>query len=188
MILALSRSFQHPRARPKQLRYCGPKRPELRSILCRVNLVFARVPAFMSRLAVLSCFACLSLVAACVDTSQPATVAACGSHCSDSTGGSAAGSGGTTGTGGSGHGGTQASGGAGSGGSTAATGGRTAATGGADRELQAPAAELEASAAEPVAEARRDQLMPAVRATQALTSRMSAQRQEPRRKMGQSIP
>lgn len=114
--------------------YCGPKPSKLRSILYRVNLLLAGVSTAMSRLVVLSCFACLSLVAACVDTSQPAKVAACGSHCSDSTGGSAAGSGGTTGTGGSGgRGGTQARGGstAATGGGTAGTGGGTAATGGA---------------------------------------------------------
>ena len=80
----------------------------------------------MSRLIVVSCFACLSLVAACVDTSQPAVVAG--------------GSGGKTGTGGSGgHGGTMGSGGttvgsggttAGSGGTTVGTGGRTAGAGG----------------------------------------------------------
>ena len=97
----------------------------------------------MPRLVVLSCFACLSLVAACVDTTEPASVAACAPHCSDKTGGSGGlggSGGGTTGTsetGGQGgiassDGGATSTGGgqAGSGGGTTGSGGGTAGSGG----------------------------------------------------------
>jgi hypothetical protein len=83
------------------------------------------VRAFMPRLVVFSSVACLSLVAGCVNTSQPAKVAACAPNCSDNPGGS--GGGGTTGTGGiGGHGGTTSS----VGGTTSIVGGTTSIVGG----------------------------------------------------------
>jgi hypothetical protein len=84
------------------------------------------VLAFMSRLIFLSCFACLSLISACVNTSQPAALAACAKthSCSGQAGSSGGGSGGTTeATGGQG-------GDAGSDGGTAATGGAAGSGGG----------------------------------------------------------
>jgi hypothetical protein len=87
----------------------------------------------MPRLIVVSCFACLSLIGACVDTSQPARLAQCArdNSCSGQAGSS--GGGGTTGTEATGgQGGAAGSGGgiAGSGGATAGSGGATAASGG----------------------------------------------------------
>jgi hypothetical protein len=81
------------------------------------------VLAFMPRLVVFFSVACLSLVAGCVNTSQPAKVAACAPNCSD--GGS--GGSGTTGTGGiGGHGGTTSI----VGGTTGIGGGTTSTAGG----------------------------------------------------------
>jgi hypothetical protein len=87
----------------------------------------------MPRLIVVSCFACLSLSGACVDTSQPARLAQCARDhsCSGQAGGS--GGGGTTGTEATGgQGGIADSGGgiAGSGRGTAGRGGGTAGGGG----------------------------------------------------------
>ena len=87
----------------------------------------------MPRLIVVSCFACLSLSGACVDTSQPARLAQCARDhsCSGQAGGS--GGGGTTGTEATGgQGGAAGSGGgiAGSGGATAGSGGGMAGRGG----------------------------------------------------------
>jgi len=83
----------------------------------------------MPRLIVVSCFACLSLIGACVDTSQPTCIK--NHSCSGQAGGS--GGGGTTGTEATGgQGGAAGSGGgiAGSGGATAGSGGGTAGRGG----------------------------------------------------------
>ena len=87
----------------------------------------------MPRLMVVSCFACLSLIGACVDTSQPARLAQCtrDNSCSGQAGSSGGGDAtGTEATGG--QGGTAGSGGGtvGSGGGTVGSGGGTAGRGG----------------------------------------------------------
>ena len=93
-----------------------------------------RISISSARLIVVSSFACLSLIGACVDTSQPARLAQCARDHSCSGQAGSSGGGGTTGTEATGgQGGTAGSGGAtaGSGGGTEGRGGGTAGGGGA---------------------------------------------------------